>query len=65
MNETGKVKVKEENQGKSGVAATSRIRRSSQPRYVVIVTGSDQFHNITTKKLYFKSIEIKVNSHRK
>ena len=53
MNETGKVKVKEENQEKLGVAAKSRIRRSSQPRYVIIIAGSDQFYNVTTKKIIF------------
>ena len=53
MNETGKVKVKEENQEKSGVAAKSRVRRSSQPRYVIIIVGGDQFRNVTTKKIIF------------
>ena len=60
MNETGKVKVKEENQEKSGVAAKSRVRRSSQPRYVIIIVGGDQFRNVTTKQLYLSQKKLKL-----
>ena len=55
VNETGKVKVKDENQEKSEVAPAPKRRRSDQPRYGVIITGSDQFHNINTKTIIFKS----------